>query len=227
KGFSELVLEMTRLKEVKKGQEKKDSGDNTLYTVLGVLLIVGGIAVVFMFLSNPGPGFDESELEAGGHIKGNEGASVTIVEFSDFQCPACGSAYEAFKPVWPEYESRVKFVYRHFPLSSIHPYAFKAAEASECAAEQGKFWEMHDTLFENQQNLKTEDLKSYAGKIGLEAGSFNSCLDSGKYTSKVAGDYSYATSIGLRGTPTFFVNGQQYSNMSADQWRSLLNSKLA
>lgn len=198
-----------------------------LYTILAVLVVVAGIAVVALFLLNPRPSIDLAKLEAGGHTHGNENAKVSIVEFSDFQCPACGAAYPAVEQAFSQYSDKVKFTYRHFPLSSLHPYAQKAAEASECASEQGKFWEMYDKLFQNQQNLKIGDLKQYAASIGLDSAQFNSCLDAGKYASKVASDYSFALSIGLNSTPTFFINGEKYASaMSFDQLKALIDAKL-
>ncbi len=217
---------MSKLKEMKKQKEQAEGG-GMLYTILAVLVVVAGIAVVALFLLNPRPSIDLAKLEAGGQTRGNENAKVSIVEFSDFQCPACGQAYPAVERAFSQYSDKVKFTYRHFPLSSLHPYAQKAAEASECASEQRKFWEMYDKLFQNQQNLKISDLKQYATDIGLDSAQFNSCLDTGKYASKVASDYSFALSIGLNSTPTFFINGEKYASvMSFDQLKALIDAKL-
>src|SRR3989338_8919376 len=100
--------------------------------------------------------------------KGPSLAAVTIEEWGDFQCPACGTAYRALKPVFAQYEDRVHFVYRHFPLTSIHPLAFNAATASECAADQDKFWEFHDQLYEGQPDLKKSDFLRYSRDTGLD-----------------------------------------------------------
>ncbi len=142
------------------------------------------------------------------HILGSFNAPVTLVEFSDFQCPYCSRHYPTLKQIAATYGNKVRIVYKHFPLSEIHPYAIKAAEASECAGEQNKFWEFHDKVFENQQALSFESLKQWAKEIGLNATTFNTCLDSGKFTAKVQQDYQEGVAKGVQGTPATFVNGK-------------------
>lgn len=142
-------------------------------------------------------------------VKGKKNAPVTIIEFSDFQCPFCGRFFAQALPLIEESyikTGKVKLVYRDFPLS-FHQYAQKAAEAAECADEQGKFWEYHDKIFENQNALDTSSLKQYAKDLGLDATKFNSCLDSGKMASEVQKDFKDGASYGVSGTPTFFING--------------------
>lgn len=139
---------------------------------------------------------------------GPEDAAVTIVEFSDFQCPYCARFQaETLPQILSNYGDQVRFVYRDFPLTSIHANALKAAEASECADDQGKYWEYHDLLFQNQSALDEESLKSYAASLGLETGTFNDCLASGKYTKEVAKDLQDGSNAGVQGTPSFFING--------------------
>ena len=145
-------------------------------------------------------------------VLGNEDAKLTIVEFSDFQCPFCKRARDdAVKQIEEQYikTGKVKFVYRDFPLTSIHPMAQKSAEAAECADDQGKFWEYHDLIFEKQAGLSITSLKQWAGELGLNENDFNKCLDSGKYAKDIQADSSYGQSIGVSGTPSFFVNGKQ------------------
>ncbi len=132
---------------------------------------------------------------------------IVIVEYSDFQCSFCARATPTVKKILEEYGNDVKLYYKHFPLSQIHPDAQKAAEASECAADQGMFWEYHDKLFENQGSLGVSSLKKYAGDLGLNQGEFDSCLDSGEKTSMVQADLKEGASLGVQGTPTFFING--------------------
>lgn len=142
-------------------------------------------------------------------VKGSEDASVTIIEFSDFQCPFCGRFYtQALPQIEKNYieTGKVKLVYRDYPLG-FHENAQKAAEASECADEQGKFWEYHDKLFENQGALDVDSLKQYADDLGLDTAEFNGCLDSDKMASEVQADFNDGRSYGVSGTPTFFVNG--------------------
>lgn len=151
-------------------------------------------------------------------VRGNKDAKVTIIEFSDFQCPFCGRFFsETESSLFKEYvdTGKARFAYRHLPLTQIHPNAFKASSASECANEQGKFWEYHDTLFKNQNAWSNLDnasavskFKEYATTLGLNSGQFNSCLDSDKYKANIDKDLADSASAGANGTPTTFVNGQ-------------------
>ncbi len=139
-------------------------------------------------------------------------APVTIIEFSDYQCPFCKRFRdETLDQILETYEGKVRFVYRDFPLSSVHPYAQKAAEASECADDQGKSWEYHDILFANQSVLDVASLKTYADQLGLDTATFNECLDEGKKSSEVGKDSEDARASGVTGTPAFFINGQLVS----------------
>ena len=147
-------------------------------------------------------------------VLGNKNAPLTIVELSDFQCPFCKRARDdAIVQIEEQYvkTGKVKLVYRDFPLSSIHPMAQKAAEASECADDQGKFWEYHDIIFENQESLSLASLKQWAATLELDTTTFNNCLDSGKQAGEVANDLSDASAAGGRGTPYFIVGNQPLS----------------
>lgn len=141
------------------------------------------------------------------HIKGNKNAPVTIVEYSDFDCPFCVRFVPTVEQALEKYPNDVRLVYRHFPLRSIHPNAAPAAEASECAAEQGKFWEYHDELFANQGNLVRGTLLSIANNIGLNISSFEECIDSGRHAATVQADEVDAQNAGARGTPYSIVVG--------------------
>ncbi|MEK6890626.1 MAG: DsbA family protein [Nanoarchaeota archaeon] len=150
-------------------------------------------------------------IEKDDPVLGDKNAPISIVEFSDFQCPFCERAYSGavaeFKNSDYFKKGQVNLVFKHFPLNSIHPQAQKAAEASVCASNQGKFWEYHDKLFENQQALDIASLKSYASQLGLDTGKFNKCLDGGEAASKVTKDLAASSAAGGRGTPYFvFVN---------------------
>ena len=144
-------------------------------------------------------------------VRGNFDAPVTLVEFSDFECPFCERIYPTFKKILADYPGKVRLVYKYFPLS-FHPNAQKASEAGECANEQGKFWEMHDKLFDNQASgFSVDKFKQWAGEIGLKTNQFNDCLDSGKYASKVGADEQEGQAKGVNGTPATFVNGELIS----------------
>ena len=142
---------------------------------------------------------------------GDASATVTLVEFSDFQCPFCARVMPTLKRVQETYGDRVRIVWKDFPLTSIHPQAFKAAEAGQCAQEQGKFWEYHDRLFTNQQALEPESLKKHAAEAGLNAGKFDACLDAAKYRERVQEQIGVGTRLGVSSTPTVFINGRLVS----------------
>jgi protein-disulfide isomerase len=145
--------------------------------------------------------------DAGRPSRGPENAPVEIVEFSDFQCPFCLSAFPTVNKVLAEYGDKIRFIYRHYPLPN-HPNARPAAEASACAAEQGKFWPYHDRLFSSAGKISESELKEHAVALGLDASSFNACVDSRKYQQDVEDDIEAANEIGVNGTPAFFVNGR-------------------
>lgn len=136
-------------------------------------------------------------------------ARIVIIEYSDFQCPYCKMFMEnTYVRLRQMYSDQVRFIYRDFPLDSIHPRARPAAEAAQCAHEQGKFWEYHDLLFANQQALETSDLKRYAQQLGLNMDQFNTCVDTRKYQASVEADVQAGLRQNVTGTPTFFINGQ-------------------
>lgn len=143
--------------------------------------------------------------------KGPADAPVTLVEFSDFECPFCSRVVPTLRQIEERYGKKVRIVFRDLPLVQIHKHAAKAAEAGACAHEQGKFWEMHDRLFANQAALSVDDLKKTAAEIGLDAKAFDTCLDSGRFANEWKEDSEVAASYGISGTPAFLVNGRMLS----------------
>jgi protein-disulfide isomerase len=143
-----------------------------------------------------------------GPLRGSGNAPVTIIEFSDFQCPFCGRFAPVVQDALKKYPSQVRLIYRHFPLTELHPNAQKSAEAAVCARNQGKFWEMHDLLFAEQAYLSIDALKEKAKRLGLDSAIFNECLDSGNSADAVRLDAAAGQKLGITGTPATFVNGR-------------------
>lgn len=220
--------------------EKSESGTITLnkndlwkYSTLLLLAVVliGGFFIFRGGSGGTGNGTDtgtdnqqainaKALIEANDPVLGDPNAGISIIEFSDFQCPYCEAAYSGamtdFKASDYFKNGDVNLIYKQFPLNSIHPYAQKAAEASLCADEQGKFWEYHNALFENQAELTSTlqsggvsgvatSLKQLASQLGLDSGKFNSCLDDDKFSSEISKETSQATAAGGQGTPFFVI----------------------
>ena len=141
------------------------------------------------------------------HAQGPEDAPVTVVEYGDFECPHCGRAHPIVKEVQRRLGDRLRFVFRHFPLTQAHPHAVHAAEMAEASAQHEKFWEMHDTLFEHQDALDDEDLITYAEQLGIDPRWAASVLEGEVYAERVRLDFMSGVRSGVNGTPTFFVNG--------------------
>lgn len=156
----------------------------------------------------------EIKINSDDHILGDKNAKVTIVEYSDFQCSYCGKFWsETLPQIKRDFvdTGKARLIYRHYPLP-FHEGAKPAAYATECANEQGKFWQMHDKIYEEQKKtpqFTVNDLKKWAAAIGLDAVKFNQCLDSEKYTQKVSDDFASGQAAGVSGTPTFFINGRK------------------
>jgi protein-disulfide isomerase len=149
-------------------------------------------------------------LNARDHVIGPETAKVTVVEYGDYECPYCGAAHPVTKALQQALGDDLRFAYRHFPLSQIHPHSYQAAEAAEAAGAQDRFWEMHDMLFENQRRLSAQDLLAYAGALGLELESFAADLAEHRHAPKIREDFLSGVRSGVNGTPTFFINGVRH-----------------
>ena len=151
------------------------------------------------------------------HVKGDEGAKITLIEYGDFECPYCARAHQALGNLLPRLGKDVRLVYRHMPLTQLHPDAQAAAEAAEAAAAAGKFWEMHDALFEGQDDLGDDALADMAEGIGLDARRFGEDMQARRYQARVAGDAALGSQAGAQRTPTFFINGVHYQGDSDEQ----------
>ena len=144
------------------------------------------------------------------HIKGPINAPITLVEYGDFQCPYCGQAYTVVKEMEQSLKDLMRFAFRNFPLTNIHHHAKRAAEAAEAARAQGRFWQMHDTLFENQRALGDPHLLKYAEMIGLDREQYIRDMTEHRYSNRVHEDFLSGVQSGVDGTPTFFINGARY-----------------
>jgi protein-disulfide isomerase len=164
---------------------------------------------------------------AGGATRGDPNAAVTVIEFTDFQCSACGAMYPIVEEALKPYGNRVRFVIRNFPLTSVHPNAFRAAQAAEAAKVQGKFWEYIDIMFKNQTALDAESLKKYATQVGLDRKRFDAELDAGKYDNVIGRDMEDGETYGIESTPTFFINGIVLTEYSADGLRRAIDKAFA
>lgn len=180
--------------------------------IAGTLALLIGAVV---FFSRPAKEVPlETLVPKDAWVAGAADLKATLVEFSDFQCPACGTAYPIVKEVAEKYKDELRLVYRHFPLESIHPNARRAAEAAEAAGVQGKFWEMHDQLFKNQANLSQETINGIALDLKLDMDKFTTELTNGTYSAKVQKDIDDGNTMGINSTPTFFLNGKKLSLFS-------------
>jgi protein-disulfide isomerase len=148
-------------------------------------------------------------VSAEDHLQGNIDAPCQLVEYGDYECPSCGEAYPIVKKLQQHFGDRLVFIFRNFPLTQIHPWAEAAAEVAEFAAAHGKFWEMHDLLYENQESLGEELFKSLAADLKLPPDELQSTLADYPYKVRVRADFGGGIRSGVNGTPTFFINGQR------------------
>ncbi len=227
--------------ETEQAQQKESQELGTLLRLGGILftiLIIVGALIwgLGQFLNNSStknPTPSVSTISVSDQIKWNREAKVVLIEYSDFQCPACAAYYSVLKQVAADFKSDVAFVYRHFPLRQIHQNSELAARAAEAAGKQGKFWEMHDLLFENQKEWsgekKAEELfKRYAVSLNLNVEQFGTDIDSQEIKDKVNNDYRSGVSFGINATPTFFLNGEKLQNpRTYEEFKSLLQKALS
>jgi len=200
--------------------------------IVSFVLIFGAV----LFLSKGGGGgtgkiIDPAILvKNGSHTKGASNAKVTVVEFSDLQCPACKTSQVEVAKVYEAYKDKIRLVYRHYPLAMVHKYSERAAEASEFASEQGKFWEFHDLMFSKQeewsvsvdQNKFDELLTGYAKSLGLDDKKMFEALNNKTYAARVQSDVDDGFKAGINATPTFFVNGEETKGYGFDEFKRLI-----
>ncbi|MGE5216349.1 MAG: thioredoxin domain-containing protein [Chloroflexota bacterium] len=160
--------------------------------------------------------------------RGAETAPVKIVKFEDFECPFCRAVQPTLAALLKKYDGKIRIIHKDLPLEEIHPQAQLAAEAARCAEDQGKFWQYHDTLYHNAPKLSPADLKAYAKEVGLDVGSFDQCLASGKHKAGVQQDLNEGAKLGLTGTPSFFINGREISGAQPlEAFSAIIDEELA
>lgn len=201
------------------------------WALLALVLI--GSFLFIMFANSGGEASDPSIITDGEWAKGNLDSEVVLVEYSDFQCPACKARLPLIEDIFDEFQDDIKFVYRHFPLRTIHINAQSSAQAAEAAGIQGKFWEMHDALFATQSNwerMSVGEAKDFyvglAEELGLDTATFESDMNSTTVREAVNADYDAALEAGAGGTPTFYLNGQQINFTSDVEIRSILEQTI-
>jgi protein-disulfide isomerase len=201
-----------------------------------LVVIVGGMIGLFMLMNSgstpPGPVGDKTKIIRDNSHKTGSGA-IQLVEFGDFQCPACGAAYPNVKQLMKDYDGKVTLYFRNFPLVTLHKNANAGANAAEAAGDQGKFWEMYDKLYQNQttwSNLgdPTNMFVEYAKSLSLDTGKFSSSLNSKQFQPLIDQDVADATVLGVNATPTFYFNGEKYSGKSSyEELKAKVDSLLA
>ncbi len=161
------------------------------------------------------------------HIQGSADARYTLLEYGDYECSYCGEAYPLVKQIQKHFGKDLRFVFRNFALTEMHPNAEDAAETAEFASANGRFWEMHDLLYEHQKNLGQASLLQLAGHLGLKGDELESAIEAGTYRAHVKADFSGGVRSGVNGTPTFFINGQRYDGSSEfDELRDAIEAAL-
>ncbi|MBZ5565248.1 MAG: thioredoxin domain-containing protein [Acidobacteriia bacterium] len=233
-----FVLSLSDLRQPPSAVESRAARARAIQRLIIVIIAMGVGLPAFRVLSRHGelppvhPPSPETLRERlvrpDSHIIGNPRAPVTVVEFGDFSCPACGQVEAVMEEVRARYATRARFVFRQFPLTEIHPHSEEAAEASECAAAQGKFWEAVKKLYTWQEDLSDDALKQYAAQLGLDQNQFDRCLTGGSMQDRVRRDLDDGFALGVRATPTFFIGRRMVEGpLSIDQFSQLIDSELA
>ncbi len=229
------LRQQEKIKAERQRKQKKFYRRVSLWGI--VVLVIGGAIFGMVQLSKTSTSIGNSEsvlvakVSDNDWVKGNKESEIVLIEYSDFQCPACGSYYPIVKRLSREFENDIQFVYRHFPLRQIHPNAQIAGQAAEAAGRQDKFWEMHDMIFENQKTWsnqrhgQTEDtFVSYAERLSLNIEQFKTDIDSKEVKDKVNSDYQGGIQAKVNSTPSFFLNGVKIQNpRNYEEFRNIIN----
>jgi protein-disulfide isomerase len=195
-----------------------------LFAVVAVTVFI--IALAALVISKPTPALSRANfIDTDTHVKGNPDVPVYLVEFSDFQCPACALAKPLVDDIIKTYGDKMVFAYRHYPLPQ-HPLAQKAAEAAEAAGQAGKFWEMFDLIFAKSESLTESDLTNFAKQLGLDEAKFTADLKNGTFTARVQSDVDAGNKLNLNSTPTFYLNGKKLELTSLNDIKTSVEQAL-
>ena len=221
----------TKLDNKNKSESKKTVSKIIVWAVI-LIVVIGGIYLISQLDSGTSSSTTVNNITATDQTKGNPDGQIVLIEYSDFQCPACASYYEIAKQLMQEFNEDIYFSYRHFPLRSIHSNAQLAGQAAEAAGLQGKFWEMHDKLFDNQNSWSNESNPEdifliYATELELDTDKFSTDLESKEIKDKVDNDYASGVGARVNSTPSFFLNGKKISNpKTLDDFKELIEEEL-
>lgn len=236
----EATLSRKERRELEREKEKQQEGKKEASSKIKKLLTWGVVILVLGFLAFRGYKFITAsvpdvvrvpiEVVASDRVKGPESASVILIEYSDFQCPACAAYYPLVKKLSEEFPQDIRIVYRHFPLTQTHKNALSSAKASEAAGAQGKFWEMHDMLFEKQGEWSElgsakDKFVEYANELGLDKQKFLSDFDSREVSEKINAEMTSGNTLGITGTPTFFLNGAKVAPGSYEKFKGMVEAE--
>ncbi len=211
------------------------SKESKIMTAL--VAVFAGVLIAIFMLGNKAPSNTTSAIPNADKLIRSDShvldtGAVKVVEFGDYQCPACENAYPITKQLMSEYQGRITFVFRNYPLVQVHKNAQEAAEAAEAASDQGKFWEMHDKLYDTQNewaNLgdPTDKFVSYAATLGLDTAKFKDAVVNKKFADRIAVDVSDGNDVSIQGTPTFFIDGVRATSYDHDTLKGLIDKALA
>jgi len=193
------------------------------YGIIGLIIF----SLLFFTYADSFKGNDYINPGIQREVLGNKDSKIIVKEFSDLQCPACASASLTFEKIISEYDDIVRFEFYHYPLRGLHPQAFLAAQGAECANDFGKFWQFVDLAYKNQDNLKKDGLTEIAAGLGINAGEFEKCLDSGAKKSIIERDIISGNKLGIQGTPTFYINDKELESWNYIDFREALDNELA
>lgn len=223
-------MEKDRRRQAAARQEK--TKNIITWTSIG-LVVVGIIWLIAVSSKGTGTNVAVAAVTADDHISGSQAAPAVLIEYSDFQCPACGTYFPIVKSLKETYGDRLAVVYRNYPLTQLHQYAQLAAQAAEAANLQGKYWEMHDLLFDRQKSWSTasnvkQTFIDYAKELKLNENTFTNDLESSAVKDRVTRDVTSGNAVGITGTPTFYLNGEKISNPNGEAaFKQLIDAKLA